>query len=53
MTINDPELTIPHPLLHQRTFMIGPLAEISPGALHPIMKKTASEIFKGLSGKNK
>jgi 2-amino-4-hydroxy-6-hydroxymethyldihydropteridine diphosphokinase len=53
MVVNDPELTIPHPLLHQRTFMIGPLAEIAPGALHPIIKKTASEIFEGLSGRNK
>ncbi len=53
MVVDDPELTIPHPLLHQRTFMIGPLAEIAPAALHPVMKKTASEIFKGLSGRNK
>jgi len=53
MAVNDPELTIPHPLLHLRTFMIGPLAEIAPGALHPIIKKTASEILESLSGKDK
>ncbi|MBP6943480.1 MAG: 2-amino-4-hydroxy-6-hydroxymethyldihydropteridine diphosphokinase [Candidatus Omnitrophica bacterium] len=51
LTVNDPDLTIPHPLLHLRAFMAGPLAEIAPGAFHPVIRKTASGIFEGLSGK--
>lgn len=53
MKVNDPDLTIPHPLLHLRAFMAGPLSEIAPGAFHPVIGKTASEIFEGLSGKKK
>ncbi|MDD5423808.1 MAG: 2-amino-4-hydroxy-6-hydroxymethyldihydropteridine diphosphokinase [Candidatus Omnitrophica bacterium] len=49
MVIDDSELTVPHLLLHKRLFMIEPLAEIAPGALHPILKKTALEIMKGLA----
>ncbi len=51
LTVNDPDLVIPHPLLHLRAFMIGPLAEIAPGAFHPVAGKTASQILEGLSGK--
>ncbi|MFA6355803.1 MAG: 2-amino-4-hydroxy-6-hydroxymethyldihydropteridine diphosphokinase [Candidatus Omnitrophota bacterium] len=49
MVIDDADLTIPHLLLHERRFMIEPLAEIAPGAFHPILKKTALEIMKGLA----
>jgi 2-amino-4-hydroxy-6-hydroxymethyldihydropteridine diphosphokinase len=37
-------LTIPHPALHERRFVLEPLAEIAPGALHPVLKKTAEEL---------
>ena len=42
--INAPELTIPHPAMHQRRFVLVPLAEIAPGARHPIFKKTIREL---------
>lgn len=51
LVVNDPELAIPHPLLHLRRFMIEPLAEISPDAFHPVLKKTASEILRELISK--
>jgi 2-amino-4-hydroxy-6-hydroxymethyldihydropteridine diphosphokinase len=45
VTIMDSEeLTIPHPAMHQRRFVLEPLAEIAPELLHPVFKKTLSEL---------
>jgi 2-amino-4-hydroxy-6-hydroxymethyldihydropteridine diphosphokinase len=43
--VNDPDLTIPHPAMHRRRFVLEPLAEIAPGARHPVLNKTASELL--------
>src|SRR4051812_17441872 len=37
-------LTIPHPGLHQRRFVLEPLAEIAPEMRHPVFKKTIREL---------
>ncbi len=37
-------LTIPHPALHQRRFVLEPLVEIAPEARHPVFKRTAREM---------
>jgi 7,8-dihydro-6-hydroxymethylpterin-pyrophosphokinase len=47
--INEPGLTIPHPALHQRRFVLEPLVEIAPDLVHPALKKTAQELLAGLS----
>lgn len=43
--VNSVELTIPHPAMHQRRFVLGPLAEIAPGIVHPVLRKTIRELL--------
>lgn len=38
--IDTPELTVPHPRMHLRRFVLEPLAEIMPEYRHPVLKKT-------------
>ncbi len=42
---DSPSLTIPHPYLAQRSFVLQPLAEILPNKIHPILGKTTLELL--------
>ncbi|MFZ1005246.1 MAG: 2-amino-4-hydroxy-6-hydroxymethyldihydropteridine diphosphokinase [Candidatus Sulfotelmatobacter sp.] len=42
--LNSPQLTIPHPAMQHRRFVLEPLAEIAPEVLHPVLKKTIREL---------
>ena len=41
-------LTLPHPRLHARRFVLQPLAELAPGLVHPSLKKTIKELLEGV-----
>lgn len=41
-------LTIPHPLLHQRMFVLKPLSEIAPDLVHPVLKRSIREIIEDI-----
>ena len=46
MVIDTPELKIPHPLMHERDFVLKPLGEIAPDARHPVLGHTVKELLK-------
>lgn len=45
LKIDEQDLKIPHPLLHLRRFMLEPLCEIAPDAIHPVLNKKVGEIL--------
>ncbi len=47
--LKSESLTIPHPRLHERAFVLVPLAEISPDFIHPVLKKTINELLAGVN----
>lgn len=43
-----PALTLPHARMHERRFVLAPLAEICPGWTHPVLGKTTRQLLDGL-----
>jgi len=46
--IHSPELTVPHPAMHLRRFVLEPLAQIAPLAEHPVLRQSALQLLHAL-----
>ena len=47
--INTPDLTVPHPEMHRRSFVLVPFAEIAPDVLHPIFQQNIRTLLSNLN----
>ena len=50
LVVDLPHLTVPHPRMTERDFVLRPLAEIAPGVVHPVTRMTAAELVGELGG---
>jgi 2-amino-4-hydroxy-6-hydroxymethyldihydropteridine diphosphokinase len=46
LVMDTPELTVPHPRMAERLFVLEPMAEIAPDAVHPVLGLTISEMLR-------
>lgn len=53
IVMKTPELTIPHPLMQDRDFVLTPLAEIAPIKMHPVFGKSVEQLRDELHEKQK
>lgn len=46
--LSGENLMVPHPLMHERRFVLEPLAEIAPNAVHPVVQVTVATLLQNL-----
>jgi 2-amino-4-hydroxy-6-hydroxymethyldihydropteridine diphosphokinase len=46
---NDSRLTIPHPRMHKRRFVLKPICDIDPGISHPVLRQTMLDLLENLA----
>ncbi len=47
--INSRNLTVPHPLLHLRSFVLEPLLQVAPGFIHPVFNLSIKELEQNIN----
>lgn len=50
--IHTPDMTIPHPQIHLRSFVLKGLAQLDPGRIHPVLRESVAELAVRLNGGN-
>lgn len=53
LVIQTARLTVPHPLMQKRQFVLEPLCEIAPDAVHPVLRRTIRELFTELQASSR
>ena len=48
--IHSPRLEIPHPRMHERRFVLAPMAELAPDLQHPELRRTMRDLLSGIAG---
>lgn len=49
VVVDLPGLTIPHPRMHERRFVLKPLCDIDPEVIHPVFKKALKDMLESLN----
>ena len=52
IVLNTERLRLPHPEMHKREFVLGPIEEIAPEWRHPLLRKTVSELRRALKDRS-
>ena len=53
LSLDSPDLTLPHPRLHERAFVLIPLADIAPDIVHPVLGLSIKQLLDQLSDDEK
>ena len=48
LVIDEPELRVPHARMHERRFVLAPLADVAPNTIHPTLGATIASLLSGL-----
>jgi len=49
VVMSTDELTLPHPEMQERRFVLEPLVKIAPGMVHPVLRLTVAEMLEGVN----
>ena len=53
LVLNEDGLKIPHPLIHERKFVLAPLCELAPDLIHPVFGKSMSVLLEDCRDRSK